>query len=177
LTPDPHPEAQQASRPADHAYAVVACSRCGQPWAVELRHDRSTCPSCRTSYPLAGRTHLWEGNDGREAQAAVAQHRAVFAGGQQAVQQIQARHREPRHDTPGDAAAAQAAGITNLSARAEAVALWMTRLAGPVPHDLLIDAMGKAGIPAGRAEREVVRLLATEVMVEPKAGSYRVLES
>jgi hypothetical protein len=75
-----------------------------------------------------------------------------------------------------DAAAAKAAGIVNASARAEAVALWMTRLSGLVPHEELVVAMGKAGIAAARAEREVVRLLATDLMLEPRAGHYRFME-
>jgi hypothetical protein len=159
------------------AFAVVACSACRQPWAVELRHATATCPACRSAYDLAGRKPLWQGEDARAAQAAVAHHRAALAGGLPAVQALRPVRPEPRHDSPADAAAAQAGGIVNLSARAEAVALWMTRLMGQVPHQELVEAMGKAGIPRERAEREVVRLLATDLMMEPKAGRYRALDA
>ena len=128
---------------------------------------------------MRGRARLWLGDDARQAQAAAAHHRAALSGGLHAVQvQESSRQRSPsRHDSPADAAAAQAGGIANKSARAEAVALWMTRLVGLVPHADLVAAMGKAGLPAERAEREVVRLLATDLMMEPRAGHYRVLDA
>lgn len=162
---------------APPTFAVVACSRCGRPWAVELRHATVSCPTCRTAYDLAGRTRLWQGADARAAQEAVAHQRASLDGGLAAVQALKPFRPQPRHDSPADAAAAQAAGITNLSARSEAVALWMTRLVRLVPHAQLLDAMAKAGIERTRAEREIVRLLATDLMVEPRAGSYRILDA
>lgn len=162
---------------ASPTFAVVACSRCGRPWAVELRHATVSCPACRTAYDVAGRSRLWQGDDARAAQEAVAHHRASLDGGLAAVQALRPFRAEPRHDSPADAAAAQAAGITNLSARSEAVALWMTRLMGLVPHVQLLDAMTKAGIDQARAEREIIRLLATDLMVEPRAGSYRILDA
>jgi hypothetical protein len=163
---------------ADPRYAVVVCSACRSPWAVELRHDTASCPSCHAQAEVAARTRLWQGDDARQAQLAVAHHRAALAGGLAAVQGLAPRRPEPRHDSAADAAAAQASGLTNKSARAEAVALWMTRLRGGlVPHAELVDAMGKAGLDADRSEREVVRLLATDVMVEPRAGFYRVLDA
>jgi predicted RNA-binding Zn-ribbon protein involved in translation (DUF1610 family) len=158
-------------------YAVVVCTACRAPWAVESRHTTASCPSCHAQVEVAARTRLWQGDDAREAQAAVGHHRAALAGGLAAVQRSTARRPEPRHDSATDAAAAQASGLANKSARAEAVALWMTRLVGQVTHCDLVEAMGKAGLDADRAEREVVRLLATDVMVEPKAGLYRVLDA
>jgi hypothetical protein len=158
-------------------YAVVVCSACRKPWAVELRHATVSCPGCGTPYDRAARKPLWQGEDARAAQAAVAHHRAATAGGLAAVQAFKPYRAEARHDSPADAAAAQAAGIVNLSARAEAVTLWMTRLVGAVPHAALVEAMGLAGIDRARAEREVVRLLATDVMMEPKAGHYRILDA
>jgi hypothetical protein len=158
-------------------YAVVACSACRKPWVLETRHARVTCPSCSTPVESASRARLWQGDSAAEAQAAAAHHRAALAGGSAAVAALQPHRPEPRHDSPADAAAAQAAGIANKSARAEMVALWMTRLVGLVPHADLVDAMAKAGLPLDRAEKEVVRLLATDVMVEPRAGAYRVLDA
>lgn len=174
---DPVPSARQSVQSASR-FAVVACSACRAPWAVELRHETVSCPACHAPYEAAGRSRLWQGDDAREAQAAVAHHRAALAGGLAAVQALAPRRPEPRHDSPADAAAAQASGLANRSARAEAVALWMTRLRGGlVPHAELVEAMAKAGLDPVRAEREVVRLLATDVMVEPRAGHYRVLDA
>ena len=160
-------------------FAVVACSACRKPWAVELRHATASCPECRTSYDLATRKPLWQGENAREAQAAVAHHRAAMAGGLAAVQAeaLRPRRPEPRHDSPADAAAAQASGIVNLSSRAEAVALWLTRLVGTPTHAQLIDGMAKAGLDGARAEREVVRMLATDILMEPKAGVYRLVDA
>lgn len=155
----------------------MACSACRQPWAVDLRHATASCPSCQASYDLAERRPLWQGDDARAAQAAVAHHRAAMAGGLAAVQALRPPKPAARHDSPADAAAAQAAGLVNLSARAEAVALWMTRLVGDVPHAGLIEAMAKAGLDPKRAEREVVRMLATDVLMEPKAGRYRLVDA
>lgn len=163
--------------PPVHRYAVVACSACRRPWAVELRHQGATCPSCHTAVSLRDRTRLWAGDDPREAQAAVAHHRAALAHGLLAVQTLQPRRSEPRHDSPADAAAAQAVGIVNQSARSEAVALWMQRLVGPVPHDDLMAALGKAGVAAARAEREVVRMLACDVLMEVRPGVYRLVDA
>ena len=158
------------------AFAVVACTACRQPWAVELRHATASCPKCNASYTLPDRKPLWHGDDGRAAQAAVAHHRAAMAGGLEATQALKPRRPGPKHDSPTDAAAAQAAGIVNLSARAEAVALWMTRLVGLATHGQLIEAMVKAGLDPARAEREVVRLLAMDLLMEPKAGHYRLVD-
>lgn len=161
-------------------FAVVACSACRQPWAVELRHLGATCPACQEPVELRERVRLWAGDDAREAQAAVAHHRAALAGGAPALAAVAAaapRRPAARHDSPTDAAAAQAAGIVNKSARAEAVALWMTRLVGAVPHADLVAAMAKADIPPDRAEREVVRMLAMDLLMEPRAGQYRVLDA
>lgn len=51
-------------------FVVVACSPCGKPWATESRFHTVRRPRCRRSYPLAERTVLWEGDDGRQAQVA-----------------------------------------------------------------------------------------------------------
>src|SRR5688572_22498469 len=81
-------------------FAVVACSACRQPWAVELRHAEASCPSCKATASLRERVHLWSGDDARDAQAAVARHRAALAGGPAAVAAVAAlapRRPAPRH--------------------------------------------------------------------------------
>lgn len=52
-------------------FAVVICSPCRTPWAVETRHERVTCPRCGKSYLLKDRKRAWEGDDARQAQVAV----------------------------------------------------------------------------------------------------------
>ena len=158
-------------------FAVLACSRCRQPWAAELRHATVACPGCNAAADTARKTRLWEGDSAAEAQRAVAHHRAELAGGGQAVAALLQARPAPRHDSPEEAAAAQALGIANKSQRAELVALWMTRLLGSAPHDRLLAALEHAGIDRKRAEAEVVRMLAMDILMEPRAGHYKVLDS
>jgi uncharacterized Zn finger protein (UPF0148 family) len=152
-------------------FAVVACSACGQPWAVETRHAKVSCPDCGRSWMLADRARLWQGDDAASAADAAARLRA----GSHAIPLPEPR--QARHDSPEEAAAAKARGTVNKSRRAEEVATWMTRLVGQPTHAQLLDAMGKAGLDRVRAEREVGRMLAMDYLTEQRAGTYRVLDS
>lgn len=163
-------------------YAVVGC-QCGNAWSVELRHATTTCQKCRSTLDLKRRRRIWQGDDMREAQAAAGRFRTALAQGlpekesERAMQVLEPAQPLVRHDSPLDAAAAKAVGIINKSARAEAVALWTTRLLGPTGEDDLMQCMGKAGLDAARAEKEIVRMLAMDIMYEPKVGHYAMLES
>lgn len=164
------------------AYAVVACSGCKQAWSVELRSRTASCPRCARRVELDRRTRLWEGDDAREARSAAASLRAALTQGVPvpvANQRLRDADPEPvaRHDSPVEAAAAKGRSVTNLSERADEVAAWLTRLLGPTDHDTLLAALEKAGLTRARAEREVVRMLATDVLYEPRAGSYASLSS
>lgn len=143
---------------------------------MDLRQASASCPSCSTRCEPGTRRHLWRGDSPQEAQAAAAQLRlpkGAYAT-VQALAEPKART-APRHDSPIDAAAAQGVGITNKSERAEAVARALCRLQGAAPHGELVAALVKAGLDSERAEAEVVRMLATDVLIEPRAGSYRWL--
>ncbi len=85
--------------------------------------------------------------------------------------------RPVRHDSPADAAAAKARDVTNASERAETVALWLTRLMGSADEDTYLDTLQKAGLTRDRASKEIVRMLACDVIYEPKAGHYAALSS
>lgn len=154
------------------AFAVVTCSRCKEPWALELRHATATCPRCQAKVEVAKRRRLWEGDDAREAQAAAAQARLTGAAGPEAV--LLTPQKVPRHDAPVGAAAAAGRGITNLSQRAEAVAVWLCQ-EGPASDGDLTDALVAAGLDAERAGKEIVRMLACDHLYEPRAGHYGVL--
>lgn len=159
------------------AFAVIACSRCKHPWAVELRHATATCPRCQSGVDLARRRRFWEGESGREAQAAAASVAARMQGGDVGAEAVQARlGPEPaRHDDPLDAAAAKARGVTSKSGRAEEVLHWLTRLQEGASHDDAVEALVRAGLTRERAEKEIVRMLAGDVIFEPRAGRYRSL--
>lgn len=82
-----------------------------------------------------------------------------------------------RYDDPVDAAAAKARGTINKSERADLVLLWLTRLQASVAHDDAIRSLRRAGLDAERSEKEIIRMLAGDVIFEPKAGFYRHLDA
>ena len=49
-------------------------------------------------------------------------------------------------------------------------------LRGAAPHEELLRALERAGIDRERGEAEVTRMLATDILVEPRAGCYRMVE-
>ena len=153
-------------------YAVLPCP-CGELWAAELRHASVSCPRCGQAADTATRKRLWQGDDAAAARKAAGTLRAQAAGADARL--LEPEPRAVRHDSPADAAAAKASGITNKSDRAEAVALWMTRLVGQPTHGQLVDALQRAGLDKARAEREVTRMLAMDYLMEPRAGSYKVI--
>ncbi len=166
----------------DMQYAVVGC-QCGNVWSLELRHSTSTCTGCRSTVDVARRRRLWQGNDLREAQAQAAAHRTAKQLGHAesetaaALQSLEPQRRLAQHDSPVDAAAAKARRIANKSARADAVALWLTRLEGDFTEESWLTAMKKAGVAGERAEKELVRMLACDVVYEPLVGRYAALET
>ncbi len=160
----------------------MACSGCKEPWSVELRHKRVTCPRCQKSVDLDRRQRFWEGDNATEARAAAGSLRASMIQGipvDVANRRLRDAEDIPiaRHDSPLDAAAAKGRAIRNLSARADEVANWLTRLLGPTKHDDFVAALVKSGIPSERAEKEIIRMLSTDVIYEPRVGSYSSLSS
>lgn len=158
------------------SFAVVVCPRCREPWAVEARHASASCPRCSKKVELAHRTRLWEGPDAQAARQQAADHRARMADRSMAatVQLFQPTERTPRHDSPAEEAAAAARGIANKGSRAEMVAASLGR-SGIMAHAHLVQALHLAGLDAERAEAEVTRMLAMDILMEPKAGHYRPL--
>lgn len=142
--------------------------RCGAPWAVDARHAQVTCPGCGKKQERRTRLPLWEGDAPLEAREAVARLRQ----GARALPNVP---RMARHDSPADAAAAQARTIVSVGRRAEATATWFARVHGTMSHDELVAALEKAGIPTDRAGKEIVRMLATDILTEPRAGRYALV--
>ncbi len=137
-----------------------------------MRHATATCPRCQKKVDLRKRTRLWEGASAAEAQAAAASLRD-----EERAEIMLADHRPVvRHDSPVSAAAAQANAAVNKSEKAELIATWLTRLKGLSTHAEYLAAMQQAGLDEERSEKEIIRMLATDVIYEPKAGSYRALD-
>jgi hypothetical protein len=156
-------------------FAVAQCG-CGNAWAVELRHAQAACPRCGAGIALEKARIAWRGDSAVEAQVAVGQLRLRCDPRAEAAVASLRRASVPRHDSPVEAAAARGAGIANKSSRAELVALALSRLTGMAPHDDLVQALELAGLERRRADAEVVRMLAMDILLEPKAGHYRVVE-
>ncbi len=128
------------------------------------------------------RRRLWEGEDGREAQRVAAELATQMATLHRGAGALHPPPLEPprplvQHDTPVDAAAAAGRRERNASRRAEAVTVALTRLLGEHDHAETLSALQRAGIPAARAEQEIVRMLATDYLFEPRVGHYRVLDA
>lgn len=163
-------------------FAIIACKGCQEPWAVELRNAGASCPRCQKRNEIRKRTRLWEGPNARDAQSAAVHLRTQMAKGIEpeiALKSFKMAQEDavPRHDSPIDAAAAKARAVTNKSQRADAVALWLTRLVGDVDHMGYLDALERAGLERTRGEKEIVRMLAGDVIFEPQAGRYRCLDA
>lgn len=161
-------------------FAVISCG-CQNAWAVDLRHAKSRCTRCGKTAELAKRQRHWTGDDAQDARRAAGAIRTALGQGRpiedaaQAAASLTIDARPVGHDSPADAAAAKARDLTNQSDRAEAVALWLTRLQGPSDDAVYLDSLQKAGLSRDRAQKEIIRMLACDVIFEPKAGMYAAL--
>lgn len=144
------------------SHLVLQCPRCGGANVCEAHHASRRCRRCTAPLPASAIVLA------RCASAPEARARLVAMTSPTPI----ARPVE-RHDSTVEAAAAKASAITNLSQRAEAAALWLARLGGTIRHEELIQAFLAAAIPQKRAQAEVVRLLATDILYEPRPGEYR----
>jgi len=152
-------------------FAAIVCAACHRAWTVETRHESVTCPRCGQKAELAKRRPIWIGDDVAGAQAALNRH----AGGPTVVLQTLAERAEQLpHDSPTMAAASRGKGIVNKSERADAVAAALAQ-GGPASHSDLLEALLQAGLERGRAEAEIIRMLATDYLMEPRAGRYVVV--
>ncbi len=164
-------------------FVVVVCSRCHRAWSAESRHHHSSCPRCPASVDLRRRRRFWEGDDAATARQAAAAVNAALEQGidpqdaAEAIRLLAPEERTARHDSAIDAAAAKARPLVNKSQRAEAVALWLTRLQGPSSDDDYMAALRKAGLAHERAEKEIIRMLACDVVFEPRPGHYAALQT
>lgn len=150
-------------------FAAIVCPRCRGGWTVESRHESARCPRCNTTVTVKERKAIWEGDDIDGGQAALAIHNGGSG--------LTLHGQRPRsaaalpHESATMAAASQATGIVNRSEKAEAVAraLFATSTA---THDDLLQALVEAGLDTGRAEVEIIRLLGTDFLMEPRPGRY-----
>lgn len=163
------------------SFVVIACSRCRNAWSVDVATATSRCQGCGRQTIVASRRRLWQGDDARAAATAAGAIRAAIAQGRPpdeaatVAAALAPPARDAKHDSPLDAAAAKARAFVNQSQRAEAVALWLTRLIGAATEDDYVAALRRAGLSGRRAEKEIIRMLACDVIIEPAPGRYRAL--
>lgn len=154
-------------------YAAIVCQQCRRAWTIETRFEAVTCPRCTTRNEAASRRPIWAGDDPSQASQALLLHNGG-PGAAAAVERPPSRARALPHESPAHAAASAATGIVNRSDKAEAVARFLAGR-GAARHDDLLAALAAAGLDAGRAHAEVVRMLAMDVLMEPRPGVYRMV--
>ncbi len=157
-------------------FAAIVCPDCRRAWTVERRHETVTCPRCGHTTAQASRKPIWTGDDVSGAQEALTLHHGGIAA-------LAASQRPPNraarlpHDSAVAAAASRGTGIINKSERAEAVARALASAPQTAGHADLRLALEHAGLERERAESEIVRMLATDILMEPRAGQYTLVSA
>ncbi len=156
-------------------YLVVACPRCRRSRVVEQQRKTTTCGSCGRTLKLAEQRIWFTGPDLDEARRMVGMVNARLSGREEEYE----RHLlpaapaaiAPRHDGPLDAAVAATRRGRGETARAELLARTLSHEMGAFEEEDLVEACRLAGLRA--PEKHLARLLATHVLIEPRAGQYR----
>lgn len=158
-------------------YAVIACPRCRRARVVEHGRKTAACASCNRPLVLADLRSYYAGPHFEEAQetAGLLNARLAGKGDDFARAMLPDRAPTPRHDDAWQAAAASARRATGESDRADAVARALGAEMRAFALDDLRRAFELAGLPAGKAEAHLKRMLETLVVYEPRSGRYRVL--
>lgn len=152
-------------------YVVVACNRCRRAKLVEHHRKTTTCAACERPLELRDLKVHYSGMSLDEARETAGRLNATLAGREReylAAMVVPAAP-EPRHDNRWNAAAAAARKVSGETARADAVA----RALREFDDGELAAAFALAGLrePA----RHLRRMLETQVVYEPRPGTYRAL--
>lgn len=152
-------------------YVVVACNRCRRAKLVEHHRKTTTCAACDRPLELRDLKVHYSGMSLDEARETAGLLNATLAGREReylAAMVVPAAP-EPRHDNRWNAAAAAARKVSGETARADAVA----RALREFDDGELAAAFALAGLrePA----RHLRRMLETQVVYEPRPGTYRAL--
>ncbi|MEA3199253.1 MAG: hypothetical protein QOE90_681 [Thermoplasmata archaeon] len=152
-------------------YAVVACSRCRRGFVVEEGRKQATCAHCSRTLDLANVRAFHRGEDLEEARAALGQLNARLSGRAEEYARafVPPAPRPASHDDAHQAAAAAARRAVSEKDRADAVA----RALGEFGLDDLARAFALAGLPTQKAEAHLARMLAAQVVFEPRPLRYR----
>lgn len=152
-------------------YLVIACPRCRRARVVEQGRKTASCSSCTRTLELADLRASYLGPILQEAQEAAGRLNAKLSGREEeyVAAMVLPAIPAPRHDDRWNAAAAAARRVSGETARADAVA----RALGEFEDGELAVAFELAGLR--EAGRHLRRMLATDVIFEPRPGVYRAL--
>jgi len=152
-------------------YAVVACPRCRRSLVVEEGRRQAACVRCSRPLDLASVRAFHRGEDAEEARRVAGLVNARLAGreGEWERSLVPPPPREARHDDRHHAAAAAARKARSEKDRADAIA----RALGEFTQEDLERAFALARV--GKPEAHLARMLATQVVHEPRPLAYRAL--
>lgn len=152
-------------------YLVVACGRCRRARVVEQGRKTATCASCSRVLELRDLRAYSLGPLLEEAQEVAGRLNAKLAGrkDEYLAAMVVPRAPAPRHDDRWNAAAAAARRATGETGRADAVA----RALGEFEDAELAAAFELAGLR--ESNRHLRRMLATQVVFEPRPGVFKAL--
>lgn len=152
-------------------YLVVACPRCRRAKIVEQGRQQSTCALCSRTLALADLRPFAAAETLDEAQAAAGLVNARLSGREREFAQalVPLPPRLVRHDDRYAAASAAARRAVSEKDRVDAVA----RALSDFDEDDLARAFAEAGLAVARAEGHLQRMLATDVVFEPRPGRYK----
>lgn len=152
---------------------VVACPRCRRAKVVERGRKTTTCAVCGRPLKLAQARVLFETDEVDAAREAAGLANAKLAGREGEFQRsLAALAPEPAAApaTPHEAAL-RAIRVAPPAARVEAAA----RALREFTQEDLARVLAEAGV-AMRADEALRQLAARRILVEPRAGRYRVVE-
>lgn len=153
-------------------YLVVACPRCRRARVVEQGRKTAACAACDRPLALADLRAAYAGPSLEEAQQTAGMVNARLAGREReyvAAMVVGEPARASRHDDRFSKAAAAARGVSSEKDRADAIARAL--------EEFDEQDYGKAFETAGMrdAARHLRRMLATQVVYEPRPGVFRAL--
>ena len=154
-------------------FQVVACSRCRRARIVEQGRKQATCATCNRTLPLRDLRAFATTSSIEEAQSAVAVVNARLAGRERelAAAFVPTAPRPRGHEDRFAEAAAAARRFSAEKDRVDAIA----RALGAFAEADLARAFHVAGIPADKVGAHLARMVATDVVFEPRAGAYRAM--
>lgn len=154
-------------------YLVIACARCRRALVAESGRRQAACPSCGRAVVLADVRAFLSTDALDAAREAAGRLNARLAGREHEFAAAFVPEAPPavRHDDRFQAAAAAARRAMSEREKADAVA----RALGEFGEEDLARAFEDADLRSGKIGAHLARMVATEVVFEPRPGLYRAL--